>query len=453
MPLRLRLREFLQLTTEISRALLLVTPVSVVTGSACALFLWSLGEVSALHWRHPTLLFGLPVAGVVIALLYQKWGAATEGGNSLIIEQIHRPGGGVPRRMAPLILVTTLITHLCGGSAGREGTAVQMGGSIASAFSRLYRRLGVIPLNPTSDEPQTAPDLRMLLLAGVAAGFGGVFGTPVAGAIFALEVLTVGRINYEFLIPCLFAALIGDWSCSAWSIQHTHYEVSALVGPAAQEPFNVWLLSKVAVAAIGFGLVGTLFAELTHGIASLCRRLLPNALLRPVVGGLVIIALTFSLGSHDYLGLGVDAPQPGRVTIRECFREGGAHFGSWWWKLLFTAVTLGSGFKGGEVTPLFFIGAALGNTFAELLNAPVDLLAAVGFVAIFAGATNTPLASTVMAIELFGSEHAAYYAVGCFVAFLASGHSGIYGSQRIGQPKGSYGTAHNNKTINEVRHG
>ncbi len=459
MPLLRRLRDYRALAVETARAVLLITLPAVFTGSACAFFLWSLREVTALHWRHPALLFGLPVIGLMIAALYRKVGSTSEGGNSLLIEQIHRPDGGVPRRMAPLILVTTLLTHLGGGSAGREGTAVQMGGSIASAFARVYRRLGFIPRR-TSGNPATeldeqlnsASDLRLLLMAGIAAGFGGVFGTPLAGAVFAIEVLTIGRLSYEFLFPCLIAALLGDWSCSVWGVEHTHYEVAPLPEHGDHALLDWLLVSKVGIAAIGFGLTSSLFAKLTHGITAFSRRLLPNSLLRPVMGGLLIIALTYVLGTRDYLGLGVDAPGQGHVTILSCFQAGGAESASWWWKLLFTSITLGFGFKGGEVTPLFFIGAALGNTLAGVLNAPVDLMAAVGFVALFAGATNTPLASTIMAIELFGSEHTPYYALGCCIAFLASGHSGIYSSQRIGQPKGSHWNDHSDKTLSELTH-
>lgn len=449
MPFRWKLFEHVRLAIETGRALLLVAPVAAATGCACALFLWSLGEISALFWRHPQLLYGLPVAGVIVAALYRYWGSSAEGGNSLIIEQIHHPGGGVPRRMAPLILVTTLLTHLCGGSAGREGTAVQMGGSIASSFLRLYRRWGWSGREPFSE--QAIADVRLLLMAGIAAGFGGVFGTPLAGAIFALEVLTIGRLNHGALIPCLFAAIVGDWSCTMWGIGHTHYSVASLPIVDGARSLNWILLGKVSVAAVGFGLVSALFASLTHGIQRVSRRVVPNALLRPVLGASVLLLLTYWLGTRDYLGLGVTAPSSEHVTISSCFHLGGATSASWFWKLLFTAVTLGTGFKGGEVTPLFFIGAALGNSLAIMMGGPIDLFAAIGFVAVFTGATNTPLASTVMAIELFGAEHAVYYAVGCMVAYLASGHTGIYSTQRIGEPKSTHWDGHREQTIGSIR--
>jgi len=458
MPFRWKLIEHIRLAVETGRSLVLVAPVAMTTGCACALFLWSLSEVTALFQRTPPLLYGLPLAGVVVAWLYRRYGITAEGGNSLIIEQIHQPGGGVPRRMAPLILLTTLITHLCGGSAGREGTAVQMGGSIASAFLRLYqhRRWSWLrakskstPSSPDQVEARAA-DLRLLLMAGVAAGFGGVFGTPLAGAIFAIEVLTLGRLNYGALIPCVFAALLGDWSCTVWGIGHTHYIVASLPAAAGFQSLDWSILSKVSLAAIGFGLVSSTFAALTHRIQSISKRLISNALLRPMVGGCVLILLAYWLDTRDYLGLGVTSLAPEQVTIASCFKPGGATAFSWIWKLIFTALTLGMGFKGGEVTPLFFMGAALGNTLATWLGGPVDLFAAIGFAAVFAGATNTPLASTLMAIELFGSEHAVYYAVGCLIAYLASGHTGIYSSQLIGQPKSPRWGKHRNRSIGEI---
>ncbi len=451
MPYRWKLIEHVKLAIETARALLLVAPVAATTGCACALFLWSLSEISALFLQQPQLLYALPISGVIVAWLYRSWGASIEGGNSLVIEQIHHPGGGVPRRMAPLILVTTLLTHLCGGSAGREGTAVQMGGSIASSFLRLYRRWGWSGREPFSG--QAIADVRLLLMAGVAAGFGGVFGTPLAGVIFALEVLTIGQLNHGALIPCLFAALVGDWACTIWGIHHPRVSVASLPIVTGASSIDWMLLGKVSIAAIGFGLVGALFASLTHGVQRVSRRLVPNALLRPVLGACLLILLTFWLGTRDFLGLSVTAPisELGHVTISSCFLPGGATSMSWFWKLLFTAVTLGTGFKGGEVTPLFFIGAALGNTLAMLMGVPVDLLAAIGFAAVFAGATNTPLASTVMAIELFGSEHAVYYAVGCTLAYLSSGHTGIYTTQRIGQPKASHWEEHREQTIGSIQ--
>ncbi|HZZ72378.1 MAG TPA: voltage-gated chloride channel family protein [Pirellulales bacterium] len=424
MPDRWSLRDHVSLSLYVLKWVLLGGILGLIVGSACALFLWLLEEVTEIRWAHPALLFGLPVAGLCIGLLYHLWGRSVEAGNNLIMDEIHEPGGGVPARMAPFVLLGTIVTHLFGGSAGREGTAIQMGGSIASVLGRAYRRL--------------APhDIRTLLMAGVAAGFGGVFGTPLTGAVFALEVLAIGRLSYEALVPCLIASVVSDWACQAWGIHHTEYHVASLRALQTAQIANLdWLLvAKVAVAALAFGLTSMLFAEATHGLSRVWKRLIARPYLRPIAGGLCVIGLTYALGTRDYLGLGISSPDPQAVTIVSCFAAGGAHAWSWLAKLIFTAVTLSSGFKGGEVTPLFFVGAALGNTLAGLLGAPVDLFAALGFVAVFSGATNTPLACTLMGVELFGPQHVVYVAVACFLAYLMSGHRGIYTAQRLGTPK------------------
>jgi H+/Cl- antiporter ClcA len=278
-----------------------------------------------------------------------------------------------------------------------------------------------------------------MLTAGIAAGFGAVFGTPLAGAIFALEVLAVGRIQYDALFACLVAGIIGDMTVAAWGIHHTAYHIDIL--PAAHNylspyfHFDVWLLLKVVVASVAFGLASRLFVQAVHTVKGTLNCFVKIEWLIPVIGGAAIIALTLILGKPDYLGLGVDAQYPAAVTIPSAFSPAGADTWSWLWKTIYTAITLGSGFKGGEVTPLFYIGATLGNTLSHLMDAPVSLFAALGFIAVFAGATNTPLACTIMGVELFGGEYVLFFAVACFVAYFFSGKGGIYSAQRVAVPK------------------
>lgn len=432
--------EQLRIARQLIRWSLLVVPVAVAVGAMVALFLWLLESATNLRQANLWLIALLPLSGLGIYALYRYWGKNSEAGNNLIMDEIHQPGGGIPFRMAPLVLITTVITHLFGGSAGREGTAVQMGGSVADYFSK---RLGL----------QHA-DQRILLMSGMAAGFGAVFGTPVTGAIFALEVLAVGRIKYDALMPCLIASLVADITCSSFPIHHTHYsiaysaqEAGLSFGPVA---FDLSLLLKVLVAGVLFGLASYLFSDLSHWIKAKSRQYFPKPWLIPVVGGLLVLGISGLLGTVDYLGLGVTSPDPDGVSIVAAFTAGGADSFSWFWKLLLTAITLGMGFKGGEVTPLFFIGATLGNSLAMASGAPVDLFAGLGFIAVFAGATNTPLACTMMGIELFGAEHTLYYAVACFAAYYFSGHTGIYSSQRVAVSK--FHTSESNEaTLQQVK--
>ncbi|SJZ38806.1 voltage-gated chloride channel family protein [Sediminibacterium ginsengisoli] len=393
---------------------------AILSGSMVALFLWLLELATEFRWQHEWLLFLLPVAGVLIYLLYRFKGKRSEKGNDLVIDEIHEPGGGIPVGMTPLILFSTIVTHLFGGSAGREGTAVQMGGSLAALTGKWFR----LPANKAGT----------LLMAGIAAGFGAVFGTPVAGAVFALEVLTVGKLRYQAFIPCIIAALLADLVCNAWGISHVQYRnyLSEDLNADVLLRFNWLLFLKVLLGGILFGLAARLFATGLHTFKKMVSKLPVRAgWLVPFAGGCIIIGLSYWLQTSDYLGLGVSSKTEAGTSIISAFRQNGATDWSWFWKILFTVITLGTGFKGGEVTPLFFIGATLGNTIAAHTGAPADLFAALGFIAVFAGATNTPIACTLLGIELFGPAYALYFTVACFAAYYSSGHKGIYKSQRV----------------------
>lgn len=430
--------EHLFITTHLLKWSLISIPVSFFVGSLVALFLWMLDMATQFRHGHNWLLYLLPVSGIVIYLLYRYLGKNSEAGNNLIMDEIHEPGGGVPLRMAPLVLITTVITHLFGGSAGREGTAVQIGGSLAGLLGKWLRL--------------DKEDTRIILMMGIAAGFGAVFGTPLTGAIFALEVLTIGRISHSALVPSLLASVLADVTCTSWNIHHTHYHIvfQEFFDSASYIKFDFILLLKVIFGAICFGLASYMFSQLSHGIKRISNKFISQKWLIPFIGGVVVIGLTFLLGTDSYLGLGVSNPNPDSVSILSSFNSGGADTFSWFWKLLFTAITLGMGFKGGEVTPLFFIGAALGNTIAMITGAPVDLMAGLGFIAVFAGATNTPIACTIMGIELFGGEYVLYYAVACFVAYYFSGHTGIYQSQRLAVNKVTEINDEENLTLKEI---
>ncbi|MFT2007548.1 voltage-gated chloride channel family protein [Pontibacter sp. 13R65] len=387
--------------------LVISSVVGVLVGSASAFFLTSLNWVTYYREAHLAIIWLLPLGGLLVGLLYHYWGGRSVKGNNLLLEEIHHPRQIIPFKMAPLVLFGTLVTHLLGGSAGREGTAVQMGGTIADQFTRVFK------LRPR--------DRKSLLITGISAGFASLFGTPLAGAIFGLEVFVIGRIRYDALVPSILAAVIANLTCHAWGVGHTHYEIP-IVPAMTPEGFAYALLAGAV-----FGLTGMIFAKATHFWTDQFRNRFSYAPLRPFVGGLVVAVAVWAIGTTKYIGLGLP-------TILASFTEELPVYDSFL-KILFTSFTLGAGFKGGEVTPLFFTGATMGNALSQLIPLPMGLLAGMGFVAVFSGATNTPLTCTIMAMELFGAESAVFMALACVCAYLFSGHSGVYGAQLIGSPK------------------
>ncbi len=395
---------------ELGRWIPLSAAVGTLAGSASALLLASLEYATRIREGHVWLILLLAPAGWMVGMMYRYFGESVVGGNNLVLEETHRPKSVIPFRMTPLILIGTFITHLFGGSAGREGTAIQTAASLADQLTRPLK------LNQR--------DRRILLMAGISAGFGSVFGTPLAGAVFGIEVLAIGTLGFDGIAPCFLSAFAGDLVTRAWHVHHTAYPVSDV----PHITFSGVIYSMIA--GVVFGLVAMAFAKLTHAIAGVAKRYIPNAPLRPVVGGLIVTIAVFGIGtSHTlkYLGLGIPtivASFTSRLPVYD--------FAA---KTLFTAVTLGTGFKGGEVTPLFYIGATLGNALSHVLPLPPSLLAAMGFAAVFSGAANTPIASTLMAIELFGAEAGAYAGIACVLSYLFSGHAGIYSAQRVGTRK------------------
>lgn len=396
----------------------------VMAGLASACFLWSLDLATRTHQLHPALIWGLPVAGVAIGYLYHRVGRDVAGGNDLLLDRIHDPSGVIPFRMAPLILATTLLTQLFGGSAGREGTAVQMGGTLIDLLTKPFR------LGPE--------DRRLLLMAGIAAGFGSVFGAPLAGAVFGMEVFSVGRFRAEALVPCLIASVVGDLVTRSTGIHHAVY------GVASPITYHPALVATLVVAAMLFALTAVVYVEALHRVQAVGQGWRHAYLVRPAVGGVAIVALTLLVGNQAYNGLSLD-------LLARAFTMEGVPLYAFALKLLFTVITLGMGFKGGEVTPLFCIGATLGGALAVVTGQDPALFAGLGMVAVFAAAANTPLACTVLGIELFGAAWGVPLAVVCALAFALSGHRGIYGSQRIARPKASRTQVHPDISLREAR--
>jgi H+/Cl- antiporter ClcA len=407
--LRAHLVARVRVVVHLVRWILLGSASGALAGLASWVFLESLDHITRTRLDHGWIIWLLPLAALVVGFVYHRWGGRSAGGNALLLEEIHTPTAWVPRRMAPLVFGGTLVAHLFGASVGREGTALQMSGSLTDLLARTLR------LSPA--------DRRLLLIAALAGGFGSVFGVPLAGAVFAMEVQAIGRVRYEALVPALAASIVGDLVVSGLGYEHP-------LRPPLDLPVDGVLLAKVAAAGLAFGLASTLFTALAHGIKGLVARIgWPP--LRPAVGGLATLALVALVG-RDYLGLSlpiVDATLAGHSPDTWAFAL----------KLVFTAIALGCGIPGGEVTPLFVIGAALGGTLAAPLGRPVATLGSIGFVAVFAGAANTPLACTIMGAELFGSGSVVAMAVGCVVAYVFSSHRGIYSTQLVDTPKAGRG--------------
>ncbi len=407
----------------ISKWILICLILGILVGGVSAFFLISLDW--ATNWREANLwvIALLPLGGLIIGLSYHLYGSSVVKGNNLLLEELHSPEKIIPFRMAPLVLFGTILTHLFGGSAGREGTAVQIGGAIADRFTK--------PLNLSKR------DRQIILIAGISAGFAAVFGTPLAGGIFALEVLVLGRIRLDAIVPSFLAAVFANYFCEIWGVTHTQYVISTV---AEMTPMNVlWSL----LAGIIFGLVAMLFSKSTHFWNNLFSSQIKYPPLRPVIGGIILATAVYLMGTTKYIGLGIP-------TIVDAF-DINLNSYDFILKLLFTSFTLGAGFKGGEVTPLFFIGAALGNVLIWFIPLPMGLLAGMGFVAVFAGATNTPLACTVMGIELFGIESGVFIALACVTAYLFSGHTGVYSSQIIGSPKHNLFMREKGLSLSEIK--
>lgn len=384
--------------------LIVASVVGVVGGFVGMLFYKSVTYANVLRKQYPFVIFFLPLGGLAIAGLYKLCKLKEDPGTNLIISSV-RDEKHVPIVMAPLIFVSTVITHFLGGSAGREGAALQLGGSIGGKIGELFR------LNER--------DMSLVIMCGMSAVFSALFGTPLTAAFFAMGVISVGVIYYVGLVPCIVSSL-------------TAYKVAQLFGTHSEKfdmseyipTMNLLSITKVGVLALGCALVSILFCVSMKYSQYKLKVLFTNVYIRAAVGGCAIIVMTLIVGNQDYNGAGSD-------VISAALVQGSTHWYSFLLKILFTAITIGAGYKGGEIVPTMFIGSTFGCAVAPLLGLSPQFGAAVGLIALFCGVVNCPIASIFLSVEMFGAQGLLLFAFACGVSYMLSGYYGLYTSQKI----------------------
>lgn len=373
-----------------------------LVGSAGALFHYCITFATGARASYPWLIYFLPGAGLLIVGAYHIMHDEKDTGTNLVLAAIYS-GKHIPLKMAPLIFISTVITHLFGGSAGREGAALQLGGSIGNSLGTLFR----------FDEK----DRHIMIMCGMSAAFSVLFGTPMAAAIFSMEVVSVGIMHYAALVPCVISSLVAQGIARYCQIAPEQFLISGL------PEFSVTSAAAIAVLAMLCAGVSTLFCVILHNSEKLYKKYFPNPYVRIFAGGIFLILLTLLVGNQDYNGSGM-------VLIAECFENDYQPYG-FLLKMLFTAVTLGAGYKGGEIVPSFAVGATAGCLFGNLTGFAPELCTAAGMGAVFCGVTNCPITSLLISFELFGYEGMPYYLLSVSLGYMLSGYYGLYHSQKI----------------------
>lgn len=377
-----------------------------ITGVVCGLvgaaFHYSINWVTTARQANDWLIFLLPFAGLLIVFTYHRAGLRQDPGTNLVLASIQSKKH-IPARMAPLIFLGTIVTHLCGGSSGREGAALQIGGSIGEALGRLFR------LNDT--------DINIIVICGMSAVFASLFGTPIAATVFSMEVISVGVIHYSAFVPCIMSASIAYGITQKCGIVNMAY-------PQTFVPeFTVPLFLKVILLAMLCGVVSMLFCVVIHEAGHIYKKWIPNDYGRIFVGGCLVVVLTLLVGTRAYNGQGADMIHQAMTGTCPTF--------AFLLKILFTALTLGAGFKGGEIVPALFVGATLGNVAAPILGLDPTFGASIGMIALFCSVVNCPLASVLLSVELFGHQSILLFCIACAVSYVFSGYYGLYSSQKI----------------------
>lgn len=376
--------------------------IGLVVGAVSTAFYYGFALVARLSESSGWLLYLLPVGGIAIVLLYKLCGMEKDRGTNFVLIAV-RENAALPLRTAPLVFISTLLTHLLGGSSGREGAILQIGGSISSSIGRLMR---------LDDK-----DSRIITMCGMSAAFAALFGTPIAAAVFSMEMISVGIMYYAAIVPCTLSAVIGVTLAKLCGVAPTAFTIVSL--PES----SVLLIVQVLGMGVLCSVVSILFCRAMHAAPKLYQKILPNPIWRAAAGGCIIILLTVLVGSRDYNGAG--------ASVIAAALGGSANPEAFLFKIVFTALTLGAGFKGGEIVPVFFSGATFGCIAAPLLGLSPSFGAALGLVSVFCGVTNCPLTSIFLAMELFGGVSMPMFALCCAVSYMLSGYYSLYSEQKI----------------------
>lgn len=373
-----------------------------VAGGFASIFALALGWATGYRTAHPQILYGLPLAGLAISGLYYHLGKKGDQGTNLVIESV-RKKEDVPWYVAIRIFVSTFLTHLFGGSAGREGAALQMGGSISSTIAQVLYTWKL--------------DQTTVIMTGMAASFSALFGTPLAATVFAMEMVNVGEIYYSALVPCSFAAVVGMMTARLMGVEPEGFDL-----PFVPElsPYN--LIMVILLAAL-CAVVSVSFCVAMKKSHKFFHEPFWNHYAAVFTAGCILVILNLIVHSTDYMGAGMD-------VISNAIR-GNVRPEAFLLKIIFTAITLGSCYKGGEIVPSFYIGATFGCLFGQIAGFSPSICAALGMVSVFCGVTNCPISSILIAAELFGFEGIYYFLICISVSYMLSGYYSLYSSQKI----------------------